>query len=236
MDLEIKGFHETSFLDWDGKIVSVVYLPLCNLQCPFCHNSGLVVAPQSYPTIPKEKVFAFLDDHLDFIDGVCITGGEPTLHKDRGLFEFAQELKGRGLLVKIDSNGTDPECLQKLIDKKLVDYIAMDIKGPINERYSQICRTKIDMGKIQKSIALVMAGKIHYEFRTTVVPTLLSFEDVAEVASSIAGAEKFVLQQFKAENCWEPQMLKIKPYSKEELEIMAKAAQAYVPNTILRGV
>ncbi|MFA5840411.1 MAG: anaerobic ribonucleoside-triphosphate reductase activating protein [Candidatus Margulisiibacteriota bacterium] len=236
MDLEIKGFHETSFLDWDGKIVSVVYLPLCNLRCPFCHNSGLVEAPQSYSTIPKEKIFAFLDDHLDFIDGVCITGGEPTLHKDKGLFEFAREIKNRGLLVKIDSNGTDPDCLQKLIDENLIDYVAMDIKGPINERYSNICRTKVDIEKIKKSIGLIMSRKIHYEFRTTVVPTLLSFEDVVGVARSIAGAEKYALQQFKAENCWEPEMLKIKPYSKEELELMAKAAQAYVSNTILRGV
>ncbi|OGC23682.1 anaerobic ribonucleoside-triphosphate reductase activating protein [candidate division WOR-1 bacterium RIFOXYB2_FULL_42_35] len=235
MDLEIKGFFETSFLDWDGKIVSTLCVPLCNLRCPFCHNSGLIEHPQQYENIPLKHIEDFLLEHKDFIDGVCITGGEPCLHKDRGLFEFLKRIKGLGLLVKFDTNGTDPETLKRLIDQKLIDYIAMDLKGPLDERYDKLTGVKIDLAKIKQSIEIVRQCGLHYEFRTTVVPTLLDNNDIEVMAKAIAGADKFVLQQFVAENCWAESLRSIKPYEKEQLDEMVKVCQPHVANTIIRG-
>lgn len=118
-NLQIKGFAESSFLDWDGKIVSTIHFPDCNFRCHFCHNAGLVNNPDQYETISHAHVLNFLIDRKDFIDGVCITGGEPTLHKDKGLIKFIEKIKSLGFLVKLDTNGSDPDCLLYLYRKKI---------------------------------------------------------------------------------------------------------------------
>ena len=186
--MEIKGFQETSFLDWDGKIVSTLYVAGCNFRCPFCHNSGLIERPQEYATIPQERIDNFLTERKDFIDGICLTGGEPTLYKDQGLFEFLEHIKDLGLKIKLDTNGTDPECLDQLIAKKLVDYMAMDVKGPLDQRYDRLSGVKTDLAKIEQSIKLIRESGLPYEFRTTVVPTLLDVPDIKDIAQSLAGA------------------------------------------------
>jgi pyruvate formate lyase activating enzyme len=236
MDLEIKGFIESSFLDWDGKIVSTLYVANCNFRCPFCHNSGLIENPQSYETIPLERIEKFLLERKDFIDGICLTGGEPCLHKQRGLFEFLKRVKSLDFQIKFDTNGFDPECLQKAIDQKLVDYIAMDIKGPLDERYDKLSGIKTDLSKIKESIKLIMESGIDYEFRTTLVPTLLDDKDVSDVASSIAGAKKFVLQQFVPQHTWDESLRDLKPHAKEKIEGTIEAAKKFVANTLARGV
>jgi len=235
MGLQIKGFIETSFLDWDGKVVSTLYVPGCNFRCPFCHNSGLIENPGQYETVPLEKVENFMLERRDFIDGICLTGGEPCLHKNAGLFEFLQRLKDSGFQVKFDSNGTDPDCLKQVIDKKLCDYIAMDIKGPLDERYDRLSGIKTDLDKIRQSIKIIMESGIPYEFRTTVVPTLLDNKDMEDMAIELKGAKKFVLQQFAAENCWDKDLQKIKPYSKEKLDEIVKIMKPYIANIIIRG-
>jgi pyruvate formate lyase activating enzyme len=236
MKLDIRGMIETSLLDWDGKIVSVIFLPLCNFRCGFCHNMGLNLEPETYKSISEERVFKYLSTHQEFIDGVCITGGEPTLHKDRGLFEILGRIKELGFGVKIDSNGTDPDCLNKVINMKLVDYIAMDIKAPINEKYDHLSGAKEDLNSITESISIIMKSGLQYEFRTTVVPGLLDDGDIENIARHINGAKKFVLQQFVAANCWSEHLRDVKPYQKENLERMLKTAKQYVANTIIRGV
>lgn len=235
MDLEIKGLIETSFLDWDGKIVSTLYVPYCNFRCPFCHNSGLIEKPQGYETIPVERVEKFMLDRKDFLDGICLTGGEPCLHKKRGLFEFMQHIKGLGFQIKFDTNGTDPETLKKVIDNKLVDYIAMDIKGPLDERYDKLSGVKTDLDKVKQCIAIMVENEVPYEFRTTVVPTLLDTKDIEDIAEYISGANKFVLQQFAAEHTWDESLRSVKPYFREKLEEMAGVSKEFVPATLIRG-
>ena len=234
-DLEIKGFIETSFLDWDGKIVSTLYVAGCNFRCPFCHNAGLIEKPQEYETVPLTQIEKFLLERRDFLDGICLTGGEPCLHKNRGLFEFLRQVKDLGFQVKFDTNGTDPECLKKVIDQKLVDYIAMDVKGPLDERYDRLSGVKTDLDRIKDSIKIIRESGLAYEFRTTVVPTLLGRKDVEDIAKYIAGADKFVFQQFVADHTWDEGLRSIKPYPREQLDEMVAAARAHVANTVIRG-
>ena len=234
-DLEIKGFIETSFLDWDGKIVSTLYVAGCGFRCPFCHNSGLIEKPRDYETIPLARIERFLLEHKDFLDGICLTGGEPCLHENRGLFEFLKRIKDLGFQVKFDTNGADPECLRKVIDQKLVDYIAMDIKGPLDKRYDKLSGVKTDLDRIKTSIKVIRESGLAYEFRTTVVPTLLDKKDIEDIAKYIAGAEKFVFQQFSAAHTWDERLRSLKPYPREKLEEMMALAKPYVTNTIIRG-
>ncbi|OGB86796.1 anaerobic ribonucleoside-triphosphate reductase activating protein [candidate division WOR-1 bacterium RIFCSPLOWO2_02_FULL_46_20] len=234
--MSIKGFIKTSFLDWDGKIVSTLYVAGCNFRCPFCHNFGLIEKPQSYETVPRARIDKFLLEHKDFIDGICLTGGEPCLHKNSGLFEFLRHIKELGMQIKFDTNGTDPRCLKKAVDENLLDYIAMDIKGPLDERYDKLSGVKTDLTKINESIRFIRDSGVPYEFRMTVVPTLLERVDVRAVAKALAGAQKLILQQFSEKNCWDLSLRKIKPYAKEELEVMAGLAKEFVPDTFLRGV
>ncbi|MFH1684605.1 MAG: anaerobic ribonucleoside-triphosphate reductase activating protein [Candidatus Margulisiibacteriota bacterium] len=235
MGLEIKGFIETSFLDWDGKVVSTLYVAGCNFRCPFCHNFGLIETPQSYATIPLKQIEGFLLEHKDFIDGICLSGGEPCLHKDQGLFEFLRRIKDLGFKIKLDTNGTDPDCLHKIIGDGLADYIAMDIKGPLDERYDKLAGKKVGLDKVIQSIKLVMGSGLPYEFRTTVVPTLLDIKDVEDIARGLRGARKLVLQKFVAENAWDDGLRGLKPYTREKLDEMADASRKFIPNTLVRG-
>jgi len=233
---EIKGFTETSFLDWDGKIVSTVYVPLCNFRCPFCHNSGLIENPAQYENVPIEHVLNFLKERKDFLDGVCITGGEPGLHKNNGLFEFMETIRDLGFKIKFDTNGTDPDLIGKMINENLVDYIAMDLKGPLDDRYYKLIGVRTDLNDIKKSIKLLMRKEIDYEFRTTVVPTLLDTNDIEDMTKYIKGAHKLALQQFVPENCLDISLRDKKPYSVEKLNEMLSISKKYVNNTILRGI
>ena len=235
-ELVIKGFIETSFLDWDGKIVSTLYVAGCNFRCPFCHNSGLIEKPGEYETIPLARIEQFLLEHKDFLDGICLTGGEPCLHKNKGLFEFLRRIKDLGFQIKFDSNGMDPECLKQVIDQKMVDYIAMDIKGPLDERYDKLSGVKTNLDLIKASINLIRQGGIAYEFRTTIIPAFLETKDIEDIAKYIAGAEKFVFQQFVAEHTWDENLRSVKPYFKEKLDEMVLVAKPYVENTVIRGV
>lgn len=237
MNLEIKGFIETSFIDWDGRIVSVVFLPYCNFRCPFCHNADLVCNPQIHENVPILKIEGFLLKHKDFIDGICITGGEPAMHKDKGLFKFIKRMKELGFKIKLDTNGGDSNFTEKIISEDYIDYIAMDIKAPLEEEiYNKLSGIKVNLNEIEKSISLIMQGTKLYEFRVTVVPTLLNIKDIEAIAQSISGASKFVLQQFSTKNCLDKSLASLTPYSKEALEDMANNCKKIVTNTIIRGV
>lgn len=236
INLEIKGFIETSLIDWDGHVVSVVYLPYCNYRCPFCHNTGIVSNSDTYPTVPIGKVMDFLGEHLDFLDGVCITGGEPTLHNDKGLVEFIEKVRHLGLKIKFDTNGSDPRTLTHLINKKLLDYIAMDIKAPLDLRYAKLSGSQVDLDKVSQSIAIIMGSGIDHEFRTTVVADMLVKADIEEIARYLTGAKKLVLQQFEPRYADADELKNVKPYSREAMLEMQEIAKKYVPNTILRGI
>jgi pyruvate formate lyase activating enzyme len=232
--INIRGFLETSFLDWDGKVSSLVFLPGCNFKCPYCSNWLLVHEPDSLPEVKLEKIEHFLKERKDFIDGVVITGGEPTIHP--WLPELIKRFKALGLLVKLDTNGTNPNHLTTLLANHLVDYIAMDIKAPLNEKYDLACGTKVNLAEIKESIKLIMNSGIDYEFRTTVVPNILGAAEIEEIAKTIAGAKKYVLQQFVPAHSMIKEMQALDPHPTETILALAEIAKKYVPATIVRGV
>ncbi|MCU0641002.1 MAG: anaerobic ribonucleoside-triphosphate reductase activating protein [Candidatus Margulisbacteria bacterium] len=232
--IKLRGFLETSFLDWDGKVSCVVFVPNCNYNCPFCSNWLLVHEPDSLPEVPLERIAAFIKERADFLDGVVVTGGEPTVHPD--LPALLKRFKELGVLVKLDTNGTNPSMLAKLIEQKLVDYFAMDIKAPLNDKYAAAAGAKVDLDNIRTSIKLIMDSGVDYEFRTTVIPNLLGLPEIAEIARTIAGAKKYALQQFVPAHSLIKEMQKLDPHPAETLQEMAKIARQSVPNTIVRGV
>ena len=181
-----------SLVDYCGYVSCVVFTRGCNFRCPFCHNSSLVngVAPQK---IQSEDFFAFLNKRRGLLDGVCITGGEPTLNPD--LPDFIRKIKEMGLLVKLDTNGTNPKMLESLISQNLVDYVAMDIKNG-KSFYPKTTGVNLDFANIEESVALLKKGKVSFEFRTTLVAELHSEESIIEMGKLVENAPLLVLQKF----------------------------------------
>lgn len=232
--MKIVGFIKTSFMDWDGKIASVIFLPGCTFRCPFCYNSEMVIATEKLEGLPWEPIKDYFVENKDFLDGVCITGGEPTLTPE--LQKLCKEIKELGLEVKLDSNGTNPEVLKRLINEKLIDFIAMDIKAPF-EKYSASCgiNDKKLIDAVKQSVQIIMSSGIDYEFRTTVVPTIHTFEDMQKISEQIKGAKKYVIQNFLQEKTLEPEMQKQKPFSREEINKFVEIAKQNIKNVIFRG-
>ncbi|MGQ9460446.1 MAG: anaerobic ribonucleoside-triphosphate reductase activating protein [Candidatus Bathyarchaeaceae archaeon] len=236
--MEIKGFIDFSLADWDGKVSSVLFLSNCNFRCPFCQNPALVLHPEKEETVPFERVENYLKKQRNWIDGVCITGGEPTLHSD--LPDLCSKLKEMGFLVKVDTNGTNPAMAKELIEKDLVNYIALDIKAPLNvEKYSRAIGVNAEkfLGKVEETMGILMGSKMDYEFRTTVVPTLHEEEDIEEICRGIKGCKKYVLQKFDVslgKTTIDPNFSKLKPFTSEEMSMFLAAAQKFLPNAKLR--
>jgi len=230
----IKGFIKTSLVDWDGKVTSVIFLPNCNFRCPMCHNYGLILHPERYPDQDYEEIMNYLSENSDFLDGVVITGGEPTLYE--GLERICKDVRNLGLKVKIDTNGYMPDKLSKLLEDDLVDYIAMDVKAPLREDiYSRLSGVKVDIERIKESIGIIKSSGIDYEFRTTVVPSLLKPEDVIEISKELSPARRFAIQQFVPENSMSKVLREIKPYDKKILEELARECKRYINEVILRA-
>ena len=227
---------ETSLIDWEGKIVSTLFVPSCNFRCPYCYNCDLILHPENFPDISHREINNYLLERKDFIDGICMSGGEPTLYPD--LSAYFRGIKSKGFLIKLDTNGTNPKLLKNLIDFGLVDYIAMDIKSSLDfDNYSRAAgiKDKMMLAKVKESIELIMNSKIDYEFRTTVVPLLHSEEAIVKIARYISGAKKYVLQNFSPlEKTLEPSFQKIKPYSAEKIQELSEKARKYVPNCCWR--
>jgi pyruvate formate lyase activating enzyme len=236
-DIEIKGIIESTFLDWDGKVVTTIYLPKCNLNCPFCHNWELIEKPENFITVSLSNLDRHLRENKDFLDGVCITGGEPTLYKS--LSWLIDHIRDLGLKIKLDTNGTEPKFIKELIENNKVDYIALDIKAPLsneNEKYDRLTGIKIDLDSIKKTVQLVMNSNIDYEFRTTMVPTLLDERDIIELSKDLSGAKKYVLQQFVPDHARMRRLRTVKPYTKEEMEHFKEIAEQNIVKVTLRGV
>ncbi|MCK5595014.1 anaerobic ribonucleoside-triphosphate reductase activating protein [bacterium] len=237
MKLIIKGFIQTSLLDWDGKIVSTLYTPHCNFRCPYCQNAGLIISPEKLETISFEVIRDYLRENNKWIDGICLTGGEPCMYKN--LPEFIQKIRELDIMVKLDSNGAFPAMLAEVINRKLVDYIAMDIKAPLNfSSYSKSTGIKspLILEKVKDSIKLIMDSDIDYEFRTTVVPTLHEEEDILRIAEFINGAKKYAMQNFSTQGeILDPKFEKIKPYPIEKLNKIQELVSPYVGECVVRG-
>ncbi|MBN2519330.1 MAG: anaerobic ribonucleoside-triphosphate reductase activating protein, partial [Bacteroidales bacterium] len=195
--MKIGGFIKNSLIDYPGKISSIVFTSGCNFRCKYCHNPELVIPEKikECRLIPEEFVFSFLKENKNMLDAVTITGGEPTLHK--GLIDFLIQIKSIGLLVKLDTNGTNPELLENIINLKLVDYFAMDIKAPLElQKYRFIVGDLVSddtIEKVKKSIDVIIQSGILHEFRTTVVKQATSKEDILHIYNAIKGCSIFCL-------------------------------------------
>lgn len=236
-EIQIKSFIETSLVDFDGKVSSVMFLPYCNFKCNYCYNKQLVLEPWTLETISQEKIFSYLKSRKEWIDAVVITGGEPTIHGD--LPELCKKIKDLGYIVKIDTNGSNPMMLEQLINKNLVDYIAMDVKNSLeSEKYNKATEVVVDILKIKESIGIVKQLK-DYEFRTTCVPSFVNANDLIEIAhylNTVHANKTFFLQQFRAENLINSELEKIKPYTKEEMRQFQYLLRPYFNKVKLRGI
>ncbi len=230
----IGGVQKFSLIDYPGKIVATIFTVGCNFRCPFCHNPELVLTSQikNQPKFSEIEFFNFLNSRKGFLDGVCITGGEPTIHND--LIDFLKRIKEKGYLVKLDSNGSRPNVLQRLLDNNLVDYLAMDIKTS-KDKYSRATGVKIDLDKIEKSIALARQFP-KYEFRTTVVPKIVEENDILKISQWLTGSNLYVLQQYHTNKTINSDYEKVLPYSNKTLKKMFEIAQPFFKKVILRGI
>ncbi len=222
--IEIKGFLETSFSDWPEKICSVLFLPGCNFRCPYCHNHPLVFHPEQYATIPIEDILGRLRFLKNWIDGVCLTGGEPSLHE--GLPVLVREIKKHGFLVKLDTNGSNPQRLESLIEAGGIDFVSMDVKAPLDPfRYSRSVGLPVRLEPLLESIQILKNGKIDYEFRMTVVPGLHGEEDIQILGDQLRAGPRFILQNFNPEDPLDPSMKNIAPFDPEALRKIEREVQ-----------
>ncbi len=231
--MKIGGFLKTTLSDWDGRVSCLIFLAGCNFSCPYCHNPE--IANGVCDGEDERIILEYIEENSDFLEGVVVSGGEPTL--DRDLYKLLREIKRTGLLIKLDTNGSSPEVLDDVIGARLVDYVAMDIKAPLySERYRAATGGYGDVETIRKSIRTVMDSGVGYEFRTTVYPGVLSPDDVTDIARSVSGAELFCIQQFRPKVTLDPGAGKVKPYSVKELRAMHDAAKPYVKRVSVRGI
>ena len=228
------GVQKFSAIDYPGKLSAIVFTIGCNFRCPFCHNPELVLPEQikDQPIFSEKEFFNFLKERKGLLDGVCITGGEPTVQSD--LSNFIQKIKNLGYLVKLDSNGSNPKVLRDLLEKKIVDYLAMDIKSPL-EKYSLATGVEINLDDIKESIELVKQFP-KYEFRTTVVPDLIQKEDIEAIGHWLKGSSLYTLQQYHQDKTIDPEYEKKEPYSDEIIKSFAQVAKPFFKKVEVKGI
>lgn len=191
--MNICGYQKTTLLDYPGHVAATIFTGGCNFRCPFCHNSDLLFKPTNL--ISEKEIFAFLKKRKNILSGICITGGEPTLQAD--LSEFIEKVRSLGYKIKLDTNGYHPEIISDLLNKNLLDYIAMDIKAGYSN-YSKVCDiNNLNIETIKKSISIIENSGIDYEFRTTVVKELHSEQDFQEISKMISSKSPYYIQSFK---------------------------------------
>ncbi len=194
--MEILGLEKMSIVDYDGKVAATIFTGSCNFRCPFCHNSPLVLDYQKIAPIPEKELTDFLEKRKNILDGVCITGGEPTLQKD--LPKLCEKIKSLGYAVKLDTNGTNPKMVKELKENGLVDYFAMDIKND-RENYAPIIGlSSYDTKKVEETVSYFMSGGVDYEFRTTLINEFHKQENIIKIGEWLKGANKYFLQKFKS--------------------------------------
>jgi pyruvate formate lyase activating enzyme len=250
--MEIGGLEKLTLIDYPGEVAAIIFTQGCNFRCHFCYNPMLVWPRevgeleyhQDHSSINQNDLFDFLQERIGRLDAVVITGGEPTLHPD--LPEFLARIKKIGYKIKLDSNGTNPSAFLPLLTKErggtraaeegdLIDYIAMDIKGPL-DKYEQVVQCKVNLDNIQESIKIIKASGLPYEFRTTLVPGLHTLEDIAKMGELIQGADKWYLQFFKSDTPLVDRTLEAKDrFTHAEMAAMAEEGKKYVGLCEVRG-
>lgn len=224
----IGGIQKTTLVDFPGKVAAIVFTQGCNFRCGYCHNPSLISRCHSElvsESFTIEDFFSFLQSRIGKLDGVVITGGEPTLQS--GLYDFIKEIKQMGFAVKLDTNGTNPEIVEQLINDNLINYIAMDIKAPL-QKYDLITIAKVNKDNILKTIELIKNSKIDYEFRTTVIKSQLSPDDFEKIGQMIKGAKRYYLQKFVSSEILDKNLKNALTYTDEEFKILCQKLKKYV--------
>lgn len=217
--MKIGGLQKVSLMDYPGKVCAVVFTQGCNFRCPYCHNPELVDIQSSALSIPVEEFIVYLKKRQGKIEAVTVSGGEPTIQE--GLIPFIRRIKDMGFLVKIDTNGSQPGVLQELIETRLVDYIAMDVKAPL-EKYPFVTRTQVNVKDIVKSLKIILTSGIECEFRTTVVKSQLTCEDILSLGELLRNAPRLCLQRFVPSKTLDRSFLKREAPTTEELSKLKK--------------
>lgn len=230
--LKIGGLQKVTLIDYPGKVAAAVFLAGCNFRCPYCHNPDLVKTGENKKQIEEEAFFYYLEKRRHLLEGVSVSGGEPLLVPE--IKDFLQRIKALGLAVKLDTNGSNPDLLRELIEAGLLDYIAMDIKAPLN-LYQEVAGVKVDVNKVQKSIKTIMDSGLDYEFRTTVLPKWHNLENLEKIAKLIKGAANYYLQPFRSQTTLAPAFAGEKGFSDGELKALRQIALQYVKNCQIRG-
>lgn len=230
--MQIHGFNKLTLLDYPGHLAATIFLGGCNMRCPFCHNASLVTKASSQPVIPIEEVLINLAKRKNILEGVCITGGEPTLYKD--LPCLIGNIKAMGFRVKLDTNGTNPTLMKELVQDKLIDYIAMDIKNSKENYLITTDAPNLALGHIEESIDFLINSTLEYEFRTTIVKELHTREDMLSIGSWIRGARAYYLQSYK--DSGDVMKPGLSSYSKETLTEYIELLTPYVKKVALRGI
>lgn len=232
--MHIKSFLPASLIEYPGHIADVVYVGACNFRCPYCYNVDLVLRPEQLPDIELAHVLQRLEARRGFVDGLAITGGEATLQP--GLMAFLADVRQLGMAVKLDTNGYRPDVLQECLERRLVDYVAMDVKSSL-DRYELAAGVPVEPRRLQQAIKLLLGSEIDYEFRTTVVPGLVGLQDVEAIVELIAGAKRYYLQCFRpGETVGGDRDAPVAPPSAELLQEMAQLATSRVQEVGIRGL
>lgn len=227
----IGGIEKFSLIDFPGKTSAIIFTLGCNFRCRYCHNPELVQPDQFLPEMDLKEIYDFLESRRGKLDAVTITGGEPTQHKD--LIEMIEKIKEMGFLVKLDSNGSRPEVLEEVINRKIVDYIAMDIKAPLSD-YVKIVGWEVPVENLEKSIRLIIDSGIPHEFRTTIVKSLTSKDDLRQIAQTVKGAKSYFLQKFISTKLNDPSLVDEVTYTDQEFEELARELAAHVDHCGVR--
>jgi len=229
--MDIGGLQKFSLIDYPGKICAIIFTQGCNFKCPYCHNPELS-NPDFYEIkIPVDDIFSFLEKRRGKLDAVTITGGEPTLQAD--LIDFIKRVKEMNYLIKLDSNGSHPDVLETLITNNLIDYIAMDVKAPWG-KYQKITRSAIKPEIIKKSVELITKSNISYEFRTTVVKSQLSTDDLLTIGKNLENSRFYILQKFIPSKTLDPKYLKKTTYSDDDFEKIREKIEKHVDKVVVR--
>jgi len=229
--MKIGGLQKVSLIDYPGLICAIIFLQGCNFRCSYCHNPELVDTRLFQPSIKENEVLDFLNTRKGKLDAVTITGGEPTIHDD--LMPFIKKIKKMKFAVKLDTNGSQPQIIKILLDEKMLDFIAMDIKAPL-EKYENVVKVPVNADSIKESIKLILKSKITYEFRTTVVASQLEEKDILQIAKLISGADCYVLQKFMPVKVLEKKFLQEKSYPDEKFQEIKKHLENNIPSVKIR--
>jgi pyruvate formate lyase activating enzyme len=229
--LPITGVRNLSFRDYPGKLCVTALVAGCNFRCSYCTTPDIVLTPNQVETVPRREVLDALYRKRGFLNGFCISGGEPTLHN--ALLPFLFRVKSMGYSVKLDTNGSRPKRIRKLMEEKVVDYVALDVKAPLS-RYPEVVRKKVDVGAVNESIKLLRRGGVDYEFRTTLVPGLLDGGDLEEIAKYLVGSRRFVIRRFMGGRTMCPEYSGVKPYSVQEMWAFRDRVAPYFGDCVLQ--